>query len=73
MRQLVLVRAAVVAIPATAPLGVAFGGDAVAACAAGGEIEKEKSLVAPLFAGLANGNERGLDFVKGLFGNHGHV
>lgn len=42
----------VVAIPATAPLGVAFGGDAVAACAAGGEIEKEESLVAPLFAGL---------------------
>ncbi|HKW29979.1 MAG TPA: hypothetical protein VJT54_11625 [Verrucomicrobiae bacterium] len=71
--QLVLVRAAIVAIPATAPLGVALAGDAVAARATGGEIEKEKSLVAPLFAGLADGDERGLDFVEGLFGNHGGV
>ena len=60
-------------IKAPALFEVAFASDAVSAPATGGEIEKEKSLGAPLFAGLADFDEGGLDFVKGLFGNHWRV
>ena len=46
MLFLVLVRATVVVIATTALFSVALGGDAVAAGATGGEIEKEESLYA---------------------------
>lgn len=42
----------------------------MSASGTGGKIQKEKSLFAPLLAGLADGDECGLNFVKRPFGNH---
>ena len=69
VRQLGFVRAAVIAIPATAPFGVAFAGDAMTARATGGEIEKEKSLMPALVPalGLPDPDERGLNVIEDLF------
>ena len=73
MGPLVLVCATVITIPVTAFFDVAFAGNAVSARPTGGEIQKEKSLVRPLVARLANFEERRLNLVERFVGDHRDV